>query len=353
MNMHQSSRGAVLVATLLLTGAGCFSGGSGTSAGGVWQSDDGGQSWTATNALPSATGVGSISETDIIAVEHDPEDASAVYIGTSSNGLLYSLDGGLVWMRPEDEEIRKGAVLAIEVDPTDVCTYYVLKTSRVAKTTDCGRSFNTESYVETQTDEDLTAMVLDWYNPKILWLGNSSGDVMRSSDSGKTWTTIERVNGDVTSIIVSNADSRIVMVGTRNKGMYRTIDSGATWTEFEDTLKDFKDSDKVLSFSQTNDGTTVIMNSDYGLLISDDSGATWSGVSLLTARGEVDILSAVVAPTNGDVIMYATSNTFYRSTSRGSAWETSEVPSGRSVGVITVNPANEEAVILGTVTPEE
>ncbi len=345
---------AALAAALVLMGAGCFGGGNSTDGlGGVWQSDDGGQSWAATNTLLTSSGAGSISGTDILAVEHDSQDASAVYAGTLSDGLLTSLDGGISWTRPEDEEIRTGAVLAIEVDPTDVCTYYVMKTNRVAKTTDCGRSFNTGAYVETQTDEKLTAMVLDWYNPDILWLGNSAGDVMRSTDGGDNWATVERVKGDVTAIAVSNADSRVVMVGTKSKGMYRTADSGSTWTQYEDTLKDFKGSDKVFHFSQTNDGSTVVMNSEYGLLVSKDRGETWSGVSILTARGEVEILAVAVAPTNGDVIMYATANTFYRSTSGGSAWETSELPSGRSVGTVVINPANEEAVILGTVTPEE
>ncbi|KKW29638.1 MAG: hypothetical protein UY72_C0037G0007 [Candidatus Uhrbacteria bacterium GW2011_GWD2_52_7] len=345
---------AALAATLVLMGAGCLGGGSSTSGvGGVWQSDDGGQSWTATNTLLTSSGASSIGETDILTVEHDPQDASAVYAGTSSNGLLVSLDGGLSWTRPENEEMRSGAVLAIEVDPTDVCTYFVMKKSLVAKTEDCGRSFNTQAYVETQTEEQLTAMVVDWYSPNIVWLGNSAGDVMRSTDGGENWSMVYRVKGDVTSIIVSNADSRIVMVGTKSKGMYRTWDSGVSWTEYEETLKDFKGSDKVLGFSQTNDGSVLVMSSEYGLLVSKDKGDSWSGVSLLTARGEVDILAVAVAPTDGDTMMYATANTFYRSTSGGSAWETSELPSGRSVGTLVVNPANENAVILGTVTPEK
>lgn len=343
-----------LAALLLLTGAGCFGGGdSGSSAGGVWQSGDGGQTWTATNSLMTSAGLGSIGQTDVLAVEHDPQDASAVYVGTSANGLFTSLDGGLSWTRPENEELKTGAVLAIEVDPTDVCTYYVMKPSRVAKTSDCGRTWNTQAYVESQTDESLTAMVVDWYNENVIWLGNSAGGVMRSTDGGTTWTTINRIKGDVTSLAVSNKDSRIIVVGSKSKGMYRSIDSGTTWTSYEETLKDFKGSDKVYGFSQTNDGTTMLMSSDYGLLVSKDAGSTWTAVPLLTARGEVTILAVAVAPTDGNTMMYATSNTFYRSTTGGTAWETSELPSGRSVGTLVVNPANADAVILGTVTPQD
>lgn len=349
----QHARLAAFAAVLVLTGAGCLSSKTPSTVGGVWQSSDGGETWEATNALPSATGVGSIAQADVTAVEIDPSDASAVYIGTTGNGMLASIDGGQSWMRPEEEQLRSGRVIGIEVDPRDVCTYYVMKTDRVLKTEDCGRSFNDSAYVETGTDENLTAMMLDWYNPSVLWLGNTAGDVMRSSDGGKTWSTVYRVKGDITSMAMSNADSRIILVGTKNSGLYRTTDAGTTWIEYEDALKDFKESDKVLGFAQTADGSTVVMNSDYGLLVSKDQGFTWGAVPLLTARGEVEILALAVAPTNGDVIVYGTNSTIYRSTSGGSAWDTNELPSGRAAGVLAVNPENENLMILGTVALED
>ena len=89
---------ALLAAVLTLTGAGCLSSGSSSNTGGVWQSPDGGKSWEATNALPSASGVGSIAAADVTNIEIDPSDASAVYIGTETNGMLWSIDGGASWM---------------------------------------------------------------------------------------------------------------------------------------------------------------------------------------------------------------------------------------------------------------
>src|SRR3989338_5315044 len=140
---------AAIAAVLVLTGAGCLSSGSSSSVGGVWQSADGGDSWEATNALPSASGVGSIAAADVVSIEIDPSDSSAVYIGTTTNGMLWSIDGGESWMRPEEDLLKSGTVLGIEVDSRDVCTYFVMKTDRVLKTADCGRTFDADAYVET------------------------------------------------------------------------------------------------------------------------------------------------------------------------------------------------------------
>ena len=344
---------ALLAAVLTLTGAGCLSSGSSSNTGGVWQSPDGGKSWEATNALPSASGVGSIAAADVTNIEIDPSDASAVYIGTETNGMLWSIDGGASWMRPEEELLKGGAGRAVEVDPRDVCTYFVMKTDRVLKTKDCGRTFDADAYVETGTDESLTAMVLDWYNPDVLWLGNSAGDIMRSRDGGGTWTTVYRVKGDVTSIVMSNTDSRIILVGTKSKGVYRTADGGGTWTEYEDALKDFKGADKVTGFAQTANGSVIAMSSDYGLLVSKDNGLTWTDVPLLTARGEVEILALAVAPGDGGIIVYGTATTLYRSTSGGSAWDTSELPASRAAGALMIAPAPIETMFLGTVARED
>lgn len=339
---------AATAAVLILTGAGCLSSDGGANdIGGVWTSSDMGVSWTQSNVMPTAEGVSSIASVNILALEIDPSDSSAMYAGTSSSGLLTSLDGGATWSRPQEEGLRSGAVLDIEVDPRDVCTYYVLKPSFVAKTEDCGRTFNTSAYVESQTDEELTAMVLDWYNPNVLWIGNTSGDVIRSTDGAESWSTIYRIKGEVSAIEISNSDSRVVLVGTTSKGMFRTADSGATWTEYDDTLKDFRNSDEVYGFAQNGDGGVIVMNTKYGLLRSEDEGSTWTAISMLTDAGEVRVRGVAVAPSNGDVIVYGTDSALYRTTSGGEATATSTLPSGRSANVLVVNPDNEEQVFMG------
>lgn len=334
----------------VLMGAGCFGGGSTSTSGGIWQSSDAGKSFTQTSAVPTAEGVSSLADVDVTTFAIDPQDSSAIYAGTMKNGLFFSLDSGTSWQRPEEDLARTGQIVGIGVSSKDVCTYVVAKTDRVMHTSDCGRSFETDGYVETRKDTTITAMALDWYDPKIVWIGTSSGDVIRSVDGGSSFATLARLDDAVTTIAVSNADSRTVFVGTKNSGLNRTTDSGATWTNFEKTLKEFKGSDRVYGFAQNSDGSFMVMSSKYGLLSSTDHGATWSGVSLISGTGEVHIYGLSVAAEGADTIYYATDTTFNRSTSAGSAWTTTELPSSRGGAAILVDPSDSTHVYLGSAT---
>lgn len=346
------SLGAVTSA-ILLTGAGCFGGGTVATTGGIWQSIDAGKTWTQTSAVPTATAISSLSDVDITAFAIDPQDPSAIYAGSAANGMFYSLDSGASWQRPEESTVRSGAIVGIAVSSKDVCTYFVAKADRVLRTTDCGRTFNTGSYVESQAKSTIAALSIDWYDPNTVWIGTTAGDVIRSVDAGASWTTVTRIDDAVTSLVVSNADSRIVLVGTKTRGMSRTTDGGVTWVNFEKTLKDYKASDRTFGFAQTKDGMTVVMNTQYGLLMSKDKGATWSGVSLISASGEVKIYSVALAPDNGDVLYYSTDSTMNRSTSGGTAWTTSDLPSSRVGGAILVDPTDNTHVYLGSLTVEK
>lgn len=355
--MSKSLSSLAAVSLLLVMGAGCLSlGGSKTptaAVGGVWLSDSVGESWASKSTLLTATGNSSINGLDILSFEQDPSDASVLYVSTKTSGLFFSLDGGESWQRPEDKMVSTGTILEIEVDPKNVCTYFVLKADRLLKTTTCGREFDNEAYVETRAEESLTALAIDWYNPKTLYLGTSRGDVLRSLDGGATWTAIDRVDSDVTDLAVSNADSRIVLVGTKSRGVYRTMDGGATWTELKEQFAKLNKAKNIYGFSQTKDGSRVLVRSGYGLMYSDDNGTTWSPIALVTDAAEVSVRAAAISPTNKDEMYYATTTTFYASTSGGKAWSTANLPSTRAASAIHVDAGNPKRLFLGVIALEK
>src|SRR3989339_4134 len=339
---------SLLICSLVLLGAGCLSSGSSSSTtGGLWQTQDSGKSWTQLASLPQASGVGSIAGVNVTDIEIDPSDATVYYLATDATGMFFSYDAGLTWQRPDAKEAQTGSILDIEVNPASVCTIYVATASTVMKTTDCMRSF-TDVYKIDQTDETITAFDIDWYSPNILWLGNKQGAVIKSLDSGATWSVVDQFGDDITDLEVSRADSRIIYVGTDRKGFYRSADSGASWMEFEDVLrKEFEDSDEVYGFTQTEDGTSIIMNTTYGLLISIDKGETWNALPLITAAGEARIWDVAFAPHNASAVYYTTATTLYSSSTGGQSWVTEALPSARTPFVIVVNPDDMSRVLVG------
>jgi photosystem II stability/assembly factor-like uncharacterized protein len=211
-----------------------------------------------------------------------------------------------------------------------------------------------EVYKIDQADEYLMSFDIDWYNSNILWFGNKQGAVAKSENGGATWSVVNRFSDEINDLQVSKADSRIVYVATDSRGFYRSADSGVSWVEFEDDLKkQFKESDEVYGFAQTEDGTSVIMNSQFGLLISTDKGLTWNAMSLITEEGEVRIWDVAFAPHNASAIYYATSSTLYSTSTGGQSWVTESLPTARTPFVLKVNPDDMTRVLVGFKTIEK
>lgn len=341
--------------SLVLLGAGCGGSSAPSGAGGVYGTSDGGRTWVGMNTLPIATGVSSISGADIFSLTQDPSNANVIYAGTKTNGLLMSVDGAKTWQRPPEDKafelVKTGSVLDVEIDSKHPCTWYILKIDRLIKTDTCGRTYNVNAYQEGNSAKQLTAMALDWYDPNIVWLGTSNGDVMRSGDGGNTWSTPVRLKDDISAIEISRADSRVVLVGTKTRSMVHTTDSGATWIEHEKDFSKLAKSYYIHGYTQTADGKMIYMSTDYGIFSSVDNGATWSPLTLITAKGEVKITAMAVSKKNPNVLVYGTSSTFYRSTNGGQAWTTTDLPTSRTPSAVLFTGDSETNMLLGVLAP--
>lgn len=355
--MRRSLALVPLLSLLVLTGQGCVGFGgkqpAGATDGGVFRTSNAGDSWTQLVALPTAKGVGTLAGANVVALEADPQDAAVFYAGTRENGLVYTVDAGASWQRPRLDALRDGQIGDIEVDPKATCTAYVVKGQRLYKTVDCARSFDQDVFVETRTNVAITDLALDWYNPKVLWLGESNGDVQKSEDGGKTWRRALDNKSTVTSLVVGAGDSRVVVVGTKSGGFYRTGDAGASWTHIETELKKMRGADTVLALAQDTKGKALVAATEYGLLRSVDAGATWEALQLLTTAGQVQIRALAVGPEKPDTIAYAVGGTFYRSVDGGKNWTTHKLPSTREPLRLISDPTSPDAYFLGVAAAQK
>jgi photosystem II stability/assembly factor-like uncharacterized protein len=211
-----------------------------------------------------------------------------------------------------------------------------------------------ETYTEGRPSETLVTLALDWFNPNVLYAGTTAGDILKSSDGGRSWANIFQVNDEISVIEVSNRDSRVILVGTEDKGLWRSSDSGATWQEFEDELKkEFKGSDEVYSFAQTRDGSTLLMNTKYGILRSTDAGLSWESVALISSGRDLRVWSMGIDPEDENLIYYGTQGTFYSTVVGGGSWTTEDMPSRRAPAAMLVHPSITDNVLVGFVALED
>jgi len=218
---------------------------AGTDVAGAFKTTDGGGTWAAT---PVADG--GPAETSILEMAIDPSDAMTVYAVTGK--LFRSVDGGASWAELSDPAMDpdlfgESSVQTVAVDPATPLTVYAGTQDRgLFKTTDGGVNWSrigqnglTESFIR--------AIAVDPDSPMTVYAGTDGGGVFKSNDGGTVW--VPRNNGlpeglIVLSITIDAEDPSIVYVGTEGDdaetgGVYKTIDGGANWSPYNTSLTNF------------------------------------------------------------------------------------------------------------------
>jgi len=340
-----------LLGGVVLLGGGClsFSGSSDVvSQFSVWKTVDGTLTWQKMSVYPTPQGMGDISSVQVYEMIFDPSDKFAMYIGSQAQGLFYTYDGAASWMRVREPYLREGRIRSIAVDPHNKCVYYVSKGQKVSKTIDCGRTFDTEIFVDPRTNITFTDLEIDWFNSNVIYLANTAGEILRSSDGGGTWVTIYRGGRYMTDLEISNADSRIVMGATQKRGIVRSIDGGQNWESvLTDGYESLKGSDEVQDIVQTRDGETIWVSTAYGLLVSNDRGETFGAVPLLTPPASSSISALAVDPNDGNHVVYVVGHTIYTTMNSGERWETEKMPVGAEATQLLIDPEDSSTVYMG------
>ncbi len=339
-----------MVGSLITVGAGCISFNSGPAStgpdGGMFKSADKGVNWAQKSAIATTGDKRSISSVNVIAIEQDPEDASAFYIGTTDNGMFYSYDAGESWLQPA--QLSHGRIPSLAIDAKNKCVVYVAAENKVLKTVDCSRTWNT-AYFETRTDKLTTAVAVDHYDPNTVWVGNSSGDLSKSTDAGLSWKPVKSFDGhQIVRIAMSPADSRKLYVATKDSGVWRSADGGDTWKDLSENYKDFEGSRDFADMTfGVSDPATIVMASKYGLIRSTDGGDKWSSIELLTPPNTAAIYSVALDPKDTNGLYYGTATTFYSSPNGGVNWVTKKLPTSRAATVLLVDSSNQNVIYLG------
>lgn len=338
---------AIALISIPLIGASCISFGGGTQKvdGGVFKSADKAEKWAQKTALPTAKGIGSVANVDVVTIAQDPEDPKAIYLGTSGAGLIYSYDAGESWQRAPD--VATGRVNAVVVHPKNKCVIYLAVGVRILRSMDCSRSYQAV-YVDTRPDAFISALAIDWFDPRKIYAGNSAGDLLRSIDEGKSWAPIRRFEDRVSALNVSRKDSRVMLVALKSKGMFRTTDAGTTWSDLKSTFDTFPNSRTFYALIEDATAAGVYIHaSRFGLLRTADAGSSWQKINLLTPPESTVIYSLTINPSNGKEIYYGTANTLYRTFDGGESWSTKRLPSTRAATALLVDSSDGNVLYLG------
>lgn len=345
----------VFAFTFLLTGCISIKGDKKTtSAGplGIYKSTDAATVWKVKNDVLNVEGKKiTIDDTTVNRLVMDPADNKTLYLATNK-GMFYSLTAAESWQRVE--QFKTYNINDVAVSYFDKCTIFVGAGQSIYRSTDCLRTWQEVYFDKTREDLQITDVQTEDYNLNVIYAATNKGDVLKSSDNGKTWQTIQRLGSSVRQILVDKDDTRIIYLVTVSKGLFKTMDGGKTWshrekeTDLNEALDPFRDSEEGMYLVQDlTQKDTFIYASQYGLLKTTNGGMDWERIDLITAARKVTIYSLAIDPVNSNIIYYGTDNTLYKSTDGGKNWATQKSPSGSIINFLLIDETDAKTIYLG------
>ncbi|HFC77020.1 MAG TPA: hypothetical protein ENJ27_02220 [Candidatus Moranbacteria bacterium] len=317
------------------------------SVGGVLKSENSGMDWKFKNKVDEKK---NISEIEVLQMAIDPIDTNRIYLGTKKKGIVFSTDGAETWKKMK---FPANDVYGIGINRFRSGTIYATgvygKRGKVFESEDYGKNWK-EIYTEPADGTRVTALMISYNEPNVLYIGTSEGAIFKTVDSGKTWRKIYTTKGVISQILFGDSAGKIVYFVTYKKDLIITRDSG---NSFEIAGK--KQTDMILknglSFSiavdNDEDGSNLYLGTSNGLFKSSDQGKSFKQLDILSDSSKFAIRSIAINPKNPQEIIYGAAQAIYKSVDSGKHWATFQIDTDKVLGNISFDPNDVSVIYAG------
>ena len=279
---------------------------AGIHGGGLFASDDDGQTWS-----PSERGIAAEHRHVFTLTAQQRGERTVLWAGTEPSALYRSDDFGATWTElpalrdvPDHEKWtfppppHLAHLKHVAFHPREPQTLYVcIEQGAVLKSTDDGASWNEITSYTSPDDffyRDVHRIVIAPSNPARVYLASGEG-LYRSDDAGTSWTHLTRKDDRVgypDALFLDPADENTVFIGgasgmpgtwrmgtdgTANAGIIRSRDAGATWHELDGGLpRPVRGNIEAVSLHAHGGTFAFYAGTAVGeVFASEDRGETW------------------------------------------------------------------------------
>lgn len=330
---------------------------AGSASGGLWFTENGGDSWQPMASQIPSTGIG--------AVATNPLNPKSLLIGTGEGfgqdyyftrpgiGLFKSTDRGLLWQQTDFDYLPTARVSAFKIvwSYADTNIVWLGATNGLWKSTDAGLTWVMKLGDGTnQQNFNCSDIIQHPDSPDTLYSAITASGVWRSTDGGENWSIL---NGglpttDIHFIKISLCRNQPNVLYTSIagawdsnfglKGLYRTDDGGDTWVKIENAPNAFCQPgnpnscqgwyDNIVAVSP--DDPDVVWLGGVTLWRSQNGGQNWTQRDRLTCpscpepppcRTYVDQHDFAFDPENSSTLYAFNDGGIAKSTDGGDCWQ--------------------------------
>ena len=314
--------------------------GSGSGPRGMFTSFDSGSTWAESNFSGAAAPLQNGSVSEVFLETGNPKN---LLVSTFNSGIFASDSGGESWVRLLPDVNSTSAF----INPQNSQEIYAGGANRFSQATiwkspDRGLLW-VEIFTESSGKSLVSSLTFDSLSPSTFYASLSSGTILKSSDSGSTWSTLETVKDRPLKLIVATDGPRSIYLLT-TKGLMRSRDRGANWEDlsFEGKPSNFND-----LFVESRNPLSVYVGTDIGLFRSRNGGDSFEKMELPANQDSTNVGAVAVNPDNSSQIFASIRWTIYRSDDSGRTWKTVSLPTRRVVSDIVVDTFEPNKIYAG------
>jgi photosystem II stability/assembly factor-like uncharacterized protein len=205
-------------------------------------------------------------------IVRDPRDPNTLVLGTESNGIFISRDGGEQWVNRWQHSIRS-SVISIEMSNSG--TLWAGTMEGLYKSTDEG-----ENWSFTQRRGRIEAIESRLDHPNWVIYNVQYGGYFRTEDNGATWVgsnsgiPLNSWGYDRAKELISvPGESSTFFIATYLGHIYKSTDSGNTWQLFKANL--MSHTLESLAINRSNPAEMWTVSRDAGVYTSSNGGESW------------------------------------------------------------------------------
>lgn len=289
----------------------------------------------------------SLSQVDVLSLTIDPKNSSNVFAGTVGRGILRSQNNADNW---QQTSLKQGSVNTIAIDPKDNNNIYagvnLGSLGKIYKSTDGGANFS-EIYSETHAKIDIKSILIDHFNPKIIYTGLTNGAFLKSSDAGQSWLATNWFGGPIEVMGMSPLDSRLIYVAVEGRYAYKTKDAGKTWEDLKDSLVDFRGANLITAIAFDPKKVNVVyFGSHFGIVKSNNEGKSWKDLGLLLEPGKFRNIALIISTKNPGTIYAGVDTTIHKSVDFGANWNIKKI-TNNNITSLAIDPQKPMNVYAG------